>query len=88
MSGKSQRKRQITIETHSVTIIRLKGKSNSAFCELCQEMVKTFSIEQIAEILEMELDEIIRQIKLGEFHLTTAARTKFICGNSLSNEKK
>ncbi len=75
--------RQITIETHSITIIRTKGKSNSAFCEHCQQNVTAFSIEKIAAIFEMNLSEVCHQIESSRFHLVTGEGVATVCGNSL-----
>ena len=70
MAGKTKQKRQITIETHSVTIIRTKNKSNSVFCEICQQIVTAFSIDQFANLFQMDLDEVYRRIESGKIHLT------------------
>ncbi|MBX7172330.1 MAG: hypothetical protein K1X72_15295 [Pyrinomonadaceae bacterium] len=86
MAGKT--KRQITIETHSITIIRTKGKSNTAFCEHCGKKVTAFPVEQIAEILQMDVCEVYRQIEVGEFHLIKGEYAALVCGSSLNNEKK
>ncbi len=79
----SKTKRQITIETHSITIIRAKGKSYSTFCEHCQQNVVAFSIEQTAAILEINLHEVCSQIESGKFHLVTNDGMTLVCGNSL-----
>ena len=83
MASKTKLKRQITIETNSITIIRAKGKSCSAFCEHCQQNVTAFSIEQIAAIFQMNLNEVCRQIESGKFHLVTGEGMAFVCGDSL-----
>jgi len=83
MAEKIYRKQQITVETHRVTIIRTKGKSSSAFCESCQQNVIAFSVEQIAAVFAIDLNEVHRQIESGEFHLITVQGVALVCGNSL-----
>ena len=83
----SKTKRQITIETHSITIIRTKENSNSVFCEHCQRNVTAFSVEQIANFFEMDLGEVCRQIKSGELHLTNGTKIALVCSVSLDNRK-
>ena len=85
MASKTKLKRQITIETHSVTIIRTNDKSNSVFCEICQQIVTAFSIDQFASLFQMDLDEVCRQIESGKIHLTTSEGNPPVCGNSLVN---
>lgn len=75
-------KRQITIETHSITIIRTKGKSNFAFCDYCQKDVMAFSIEQTAEIWQMNLSEVCRQIESGMLHLVAGEGIALVCSDS------
>lgn len=83
MAEKIHRTRQITIETHSVTIIRAKGKSFSDYCENCRIKVSAFMPEQVAAFLQIDLSEVNRQIESGEFHLITAQGVALVCGNSL-----
>lgn len=83
MTSKIERIRQITIETHSITRIRINSKSNSAYCQQCQSTTATFSPEQISERFQTSLSEIYRQIKSGEFHLIVLEGAVLVCGNSL-----
>lgn len=83
MAEKIYRKQQITVETHKVTIIRTKCKSYSAFCEFCQQNVIAFSIEQIAAVFAIDLNEVHRQIESGELHLITGKSIALVCANSL-----
>ena len=78
------RRTEITIETHSVTIIRTKGKPFSAHCEHCRETVTAFAPEQIAAILQLNLAEVCRRIETHRIHLTNAGEgVAMVCGNSL-----
>lgn len=75
---------QITIETHSITIIRTSGKQNSAHCEHCRETVTAFAPEQIAAFLRFDLTEVFRRVDAGELHLTETNRgAALVCANSL-----
>ncbi|HQU85943.1 MAG TPA: hypothetical protein PKY59_22645, partial [Pyrinomonadaceae bacterium] len=59
------RKTEITIETHSITVIRTKGKRFSVFCEQCRKTVSAFTPEQTAFFLRLEIAEICRRIESG-----------------------
>lgn len=85
MTSKLERKRQITIETHSITIIRINSKSNSAYCQRCQSNTATFSPEQLSEIFQTSLSEIYRQIESREFHLIADQDMVLICGKSFKS---
>jgi hypothetical protein len=77
------RRTEITIETHSITIIRTNDRRFSAHCERCGKTVSAFTPEQIAVFLRLDLNEICRRIESGELHLTETGRAvALICGNS------
>ncbi len=81
------RTRQITIETHSITIIRTKSRGNSAHCEHCGRTVSAFPPEKIAEFLQLDAAEIYRRIESNELHLTQTGRAVArVCGNSGKKE--
>ncbi|MBS1792234.1 MAG: hypothetical protein JSS81_00180 [Acidobacteria bacterium] len=78
------RRRQITIETHSVTVIRLKSGSVSAYCESCREEVTAFSPAQTAAILRVDPAEVDRRIETNQIHLTRRERgATLVCGSLL-----
>ena len=79
---------QITIETHSITIIRTNSRRHSAHCERCGETVSAFTPEQTAMFLRLNLTEICRRIEAGQLHLTETKRTAgaLVCGNSEKKE--
>lgn len=80
------RTRQITIETHSITIIRTGGRQNSVHCECCGETVTAFAPEQIAAVLRLDLTEICHRIEAQQIHLTSNGdNVAKICGNSFKN---
>lgn len=82
MTSKTKLKRQITIETHSITIIRAKGKSYFVYCEYCQQNVTAFSIEQIAAVFQLNLNEVCHQIEAGKLHLVADEGVALVCANS------
>jgi len=81
---RAKQTRQITIETHSITIIRTKNAPPSSYCEQCSEPVASLAPEQIAAILRLDLTEVCRRVEARQLHLTSAqdglAR---VCVNSL-----
>ncbi|MEO8073639.1 MAG: hypothetical protein ABI891_10605 [Acidobacteriota bacterium] len=88
MTNKTRRTRQITIETHSVTIIRARGNHPLAFCERCQTNVTVVALEQMAAFFQMTLAEICRRVERDELHLIETQRgVALICGGSLNNSE-
>lgn len=86
MTNKIRQTRQITIETHSITIIRAKGNSLADFCERCQHNVAAFAPEQIARFFQLTMEEVCRRVEQGELHLTKMQRgVALICGDSLNH---
>lgn len=86
--NKTRLTRQITIETHSVTIIRTNGKPISAFCERCRTTVTTFAPEQIAAFFGMTPAEICRRVEADELHFIETRRgVALVCGGSLSDTR-
>lgn len=84
----NRRRTEITIETHSITIIRTGDQRFSAHCGRCSETVSAFTPEQTAVFLRLDLREICRRVQTGEFHLTRTERSAaLICGNSLEGKK-
>ncbi len=80
------RKTEITIETHSITIIHVKGNSQSAYCEQCRKTVTGFAPEQVARFFQKKLAEICRQIQTEQIHLTQTKRgTALVCGSFFQN---
>ncbi len=80
------RTRQITIERHSVTLIRTNGANRSVYCEHCGEAAATFAPEQIAELLQLDLTEICRRVETKQIHLANSERgLALICGSLFQN---
>jgi hypothetical protein len=83
----SKTKRQITIERHSITRIRISGKSPFVFCEVCQTETLAFTPEQVAGFFRVSVDDICQQIEDGQFHLMADETGVIICGNSVAATK-
>lgn len=86
MNEMKTKRTEITIETHSITIIRTKGKMAPAFCEYCQTNVSVFAPEQMAAIFQTSLAEVCRRVETNELHLIETRRgIALICGGSLNS---
>ena len=81
----STTKRQITIERHSITRIRISGKYRYIFCEVCQSETLAFTPEQVAKFLQISEPEVLRQIETGELHLVTRNSMGLVCAGSLDD---
>jgi hypothetical protein len=79
----NKRQTQITIETHSLTIIRTRsnGKSNFVRCRQCCAEVAVFRHAHAALIFGVELPELERLCQTNQIHL---ADDSALCGNSLA----
>lgn len=87
MTELKKRRTEITIETHSITIIRTNDQRFSTHCEYCGKTVSAFTPEQIATFMRLDISEICRRIDAGELHLTETGRTvALVCGNSEKKE--
>ena len=83
----TKRRTEITIETHSITIIRTNDQRFSVRCERCEKKVSAFTPEQLATFMQLDLNEICRRIEAGELHLTETGRgVALVCGNSEKKE--
>lgn len=76
------RRTQLTIKTHSVTIIKVRGgKSvNTAFCENCGTHAPSFRYEHAA-LIQTNAAEIERLSQLEQIHRVANGD---LCGNSLA----
>lgn len=87
MNQTVRQRTEITIETHSIMIIRTNSRRHSAHCERCGETVSAFTPEQTAMFLRLDLTEICRRIESGKLHLTQNRRAiALVCGNSENKE--
>lgn len=84
MASKTKR---ITIERHSITRIRISGKSRFVFCQVCHSETLAFTPEQVANFLQISEREVLQQIETGEFHLVTSAGVTLVCASSLDKNE-
>jgi len=83
MNEPNKRRTEITIETHSLTIIRTRGAAKTSFvyCRNCRKNTATFAEIQAALIFRVALPEIERLFQTNQIHLADNAA---LCGNSLA----
>lgn len=84
MTGETKIKHtEITIETHSVTIIRMRGgKTESAFCETCRENVQIFSPAQAALIFRVDAQFLATLCYSNQIHVVAE---NALCAGSLAD---
>ncbi len=86
MTEQKKRRTEITIETHSITIIRTGDRRFSTYCKCCQKTVTAFSIAQMAAFLRLDLTEVCSRIETQKLHLTATGRgVALICAASFEN---
>ena len=87
--SKKTRRIEIQIETHEVSVIRMRGRQFRAFCECCQAMAAALTPDQVAVLLKMSPDKALGLVNEGKLHLVQADRgLALVCGNSLDNKNK
>lgn len=79
MNGKTE----ITIETHSVTIIRMRGGqwSNLTICGICGTNAASFRYAHAALIFQKSVEELERLSQNRQIHYADNAE---LCANSLA----
>lgn len=88
MNEQKKRRTEITIETHSITIIRTSERRYSTYCKSCQKTVTAFPIAQIAAFLRLDLNEVCSRIENQKLHLTETGRgVALICATSLEGKE-
>ena len=77
------RRTEITIETHSLTIIRMRADSptNFVYCRNCRMKTAVFGQKQAALLFRVASTEIERLLQTGQIHIND---TSSLCGNSLA----
>ncbi len=80
----TKRRIEITVETHEIKIIRIRGGGVPVFCKHCEAETNSYSPEEIAQVLKISELSVSRDLEAGKFHLTeTKSGAKLICGDSL-----
>jgi hypothetical protein len=82
MDRSKRQKTEITIETHSVSIIRMqRGKLTSVFCERCCRDVRIFTLANAALIFHANVGFLETLLHGNQIH---DLGEKAICGNTLA----
>ena len=83
MSETEIRRTEITVETHRVTIIRMRGgKNDAAFCETCRENVQSLTLAHAALIFRVNAEFIEALGYSNQIHVVAE---NAICARSLAN---
>lgn len=91
MTSPKKHRTEILIETHTVTIIRTRGKDFSTQCRNCQKSSKAVSIEQSAALLDTNVQTVRSLIRTGELHFLQIAHgdaLPVVCGNSIGERRQ
>jgi hypothetical protein len=90
MNTANTRRTEITIETRSVTIIRMRrGESNSAFCQNCRAEVPVFAQLAAALIFRAGQGQLATLLQNGRIHSTAdggdrSGNNGALCSRSLA----
>jgi len=80
-----KRHAEITIETHSLTIIRTRGgRADDIYCRRCNANVATFRHAHAALIFRVAAPELERLSQIDSIHTTDDGDSDAFCGNSLT----
>ena len=83
MSELKKRRTEITIETHSLTIIKLRGvATNPVYCPACGQDALIFTVLHAALIFRVRKDFLETITRSNQIHLIAEDA---VCGNSLSD---
>lgn len=84
---KTKRRTEITMETHEVTIIRLReNQSPTRFCRACRASVRHLPIARAALFLGISETAAFRLVENNQVHSAESdAGALLICQNSLSD---
>lgn len=84
MTNQHRRRTEITIETHSLTIIKMRSNARKelVICRNCQTKTTTFAEAHATLIFRVEAREINRLLQINQIHF---ADDSALCGNSLAN---
>lgn len=82
MTGTNKRRTEITIETHSLTIIRMRGGLiNATFCENCRTNMQIFTPAQAVLIFRINAEFLDALLRFNQIH---AVGENAICAASLA----
>lgn len=82
MNEKIIRRVEITIESHSQTIIKIRGgKTNFQFCRRCESETMVFTLASAARIFNLNVLFLEKLFQTDQIHY---AADGVLCGNSLA----
>ncbi len=82
MNKPGRRRTEITVETHSLTIIRTRGaKSDFVYCRNCRTKAAVFSRSHASLIFRVDSSELERLCQNSQIHYASADA---LCGDSLA----
>ena len=90
MKVPQKRRTEITIETHTVTVIRTRGKKIHADCEHCKKNTEAVTVEQSAARLNTTALNVRSLIQTGKLHFLRIDESQvlpLVCGNSLGENR-
>jgi hypothetical protein len=80
----AKRTRRVTVETHSLTVLRTLGQTSSLWCKACGAETLAVTIDVAAGIGSVTQREIFRLIETGLLHFTEMpSGSLLICVESL-----
>lgn len=84
MTNQHRRRTEITIETHSLTIIKMRSNARKeiVICPHCRTKTLTFAEAHAALIFRVEAREIEHLSQINQIHF---ADDSALCGNSLAD---
>ena len=79
-----KRNTTITVETHSLTILRTQGRSARLWCAECGAQTQMITVEQAAGVCSVTERAVFRLVEGGGLHFhETSAGQLLICAESL-----
>ena len=80
-----KKRRETTIETHRIQIIRWRRPRLTAWCNVCSAHIRTITPEEAAALTQVTIRTIYRRVEAGAWHFTeTAEGALLICPDSLT----
>jgi hypothetical protein len=80
----AKRKITVTVETHSLTILRTRGHASATWCAACGAQTQTVTVEVAARLRSVTQRTIFRLLEAGSLHFNeTPAGELLICAESL-----
>jgi len=83
------KKKEITVETHQVTVIRRRRSAHRAWCAACAQTVPMVSAEEAAALLGLTVRKVYRLVEAEGLHFTeTREGWLRLCLDSIQEAKQ